>query len=97
MKKWQKVLTSFLFSALILATAKSVCASEGIIELRSNSQNARCFSASVFMADKKFHLLTTCRNLIYPPDPLAMNYVLWATPTNGKEYIRLSVLGTGKS
>jgi hypothetical protein len=97
MRFFKFFLITSLFLALLLVVAKPVRASEGIIELKSTSgQAARCFVLSAYMADGQFSLLTVCRDLIYPSQPTALIYTLWAAPMDGGNPIKLGELGVGK-
>ncbi|MCS7092353.1 MAG: hypothetical protein NZM26_03315 [Patescibacteria group bacterium] len=88
----------FLFFLLgLLVTTKNTYASEGIIQIRSLTQeNYRCFATSVLMQDFNYLISATCRNLKYPADNSILYYILWATPTNGGTYIKLAELGLGR-
>lgn len=86
---------------MAVMTSKATLASEGAIELKAtNEQNSHCFFLSVLMVNQQYSLLGTCRNLIYPPQPDALNYLLWAkpVPVNDREKrpIRLTSLESGK-
>lgn len=97
-----KATIKLFFLSLILVTffivfSKHSRATEGTIELRSTTgQNFRCYAASLQMQDLAYNLPFTCRNLIYPIEETIFNYVLWATPTDGTNALRLGVLGLGK-
>jgi hypothetical protein len=91
---------SFFFSALTLAPQLAQ-ASEGYAELRSTTgTNARCFAFSTYLSDGQFHILTTCREIVYPAGPYLLHYVLWAKPVEGRAKnnapIRLATVGSGK-
>jgi hypothetical protein len=91
----------FIFSAFLIfffaISLKTASASEGIVELRSTTgQNSRCFAVSVYLTDGQYHILVTCRDVIYPADPKVLNYILWATPEDDKKPIRLGKIGVGK-
>jgi hypothetical protein len=97
MKRWQTILTGLIFLLLFFVAASPGDASEGVVELRSTvGQETRCFVLSAFLTDNHYHLLITCRELIYPSDPTSLHYVLWASPASGDSPIRLGTLGFGK-
>lgn len=92
---------SLLFVLLTLSLflgVDKVYAAEGTTELRStNNQSYRCFAASLLMENSRYKIIVSCRDLIYPPQPDLFNYVIWATPIEGKRAIKLGELGVGKA
>lgn len=93
-----KIFISFILAFLSLFFIyKKAYASEGIFELRSTTkENIRCFVASLMMQDFNFRILVSCRDLIYPAEPTIFNYILWATPKEGGNSIKLGELGKGR-
>lgn len=94
----KKILLSFVFSALaIVAVAKPTAASEGIFELRNQiGTDARCYALSVLMQNQNYQVLVSCRDIIYPGGTEVFNYVVWATPNDGGNSVRLGTLDLGK-
>lgn len=83
---------------MLLFVAAETYASEGIFELRGTvRETTRCFAASLMMQDLNYRILVSCRDLIYPVEPTIFNYVLWATPKEGGNPIKLGALGYGKA
>lgn len=83
-----------LFTALFTTR---VDATEGIFQLRStNREPYRCYASSIMMQDATYTVLVSCRDLIYPADDRVFYYVLWATPQDGGNPIRLGDLGFGR-
>ena len=77
--------------------AEKVRASEGTVELRSTTvEPYRCWAASVRMQNQEYRIPFTCKYLIYPADENIFNYVVWATPKEGGNPIKLGTLGLGK-
>jgi len=94
----RKIIYSLIFSFIILLGigVKEIRASEGIFELSSTTnERYRCFAVSVLTPDNQYHIVVTCRNLIYPPDSDIYKYILWAR--SGKVTTRLGSLGVGKA
>ena len=88
----------FIFFAITFFTNSETFASEGIFEISSvESENSRCFAASLLMASGKYEITVSCRDLIYPPQPEISFYVIWATPQAGGNAIRLGELGIGRA
>lgn len=81
---------------LLLVSAKTASAGEGIIELKNTiGEDARCFTTSILMQDLQYNVLISCRDIIYPGGTDIFNYIVWSTPqTGGVE--RLGELGLGK-
>lgn len=76
----------------------SVRASEGTVELESaTTDNYKCYASSIQMMDLTYSVLLTCRNLLYPAGEDIFNYTLWATPTDGKNPVKLGALGLGRA
>ena len=87
----------FILAATLLFFAKTLKASEGVIEIVSTTDDVyRCWASSVRMQNQEFRIPFTCRNLIYPANDNVFNYVAWATPQNGGETIKLGALGLGR-
>lgn len=90
-------LVFFVFAAIFLIT-KSAYALEGTAELRStNKADYRCFASSLQMQDRKYNILVSCRDLIYPAEGQLFSYILWTIPTDGSSAIKLGELGKGKA
>ncbi|MBI4100512.1 anti-sigma factor [Candidatus Microgenomates bacterium] len=90
---------AFLFVCMFfLWTAPQARASEGKVELRSNTgQNDRCLVTSTFMKELNYTLLVNCRDLTYPPAPDKLAYVLWSIPVSGNKPEKIGELGLGKA
>ncbi len=87
----------FLFVFAGLFSHQTVSASEGVVEIKSTiGQNSRCYALSAYLTDGNYYVLVTCRDLLYPANSTALNYTLWATPTEGDTAIKLGNLGVGK-
>lgn len=77
---------------------KSIKASEGTIELRSTmGEDYRCWAASSLMQDQNYHILVSCRDLLYPAGENIFSYIAWASPVAGRGPIKLGALGYGKA
>lgn len=93
------VVVFVLFATLFIffKNPGAVHATEGSFYLRSTSRESyRCWAPSVLMQDQQFHILVTCRELIYPAGDTVFSYVLWAQPTDGSGPRRLGELGYGR-
>lgn len=95
--RWARIIfVVFAFAALSFLGVKIVKASVGNIELNTTtSESYRCFASSHRLKDQNFHLLVTCRNLIYPAGDFIFSYVMWATPSAGGNAVKLGELGLG--
>lgn len=95
----------FLFIAILTLgffyffPSRAAHASEGTVELQSTTgQASRCLVTSVLMTDLNYTLLTSCRDLIYPPAVDLFTYVVWSSPLQaGQKSVRLGELAFGKS
>src|SRR3989344_3310400 len=95
--KLRHYLTFFLVTAGLFLLAEKAFASEGTVELRSTTvEPYRCWAASVRMQNQEYRIPFTCKYLIYPADENIFNYVVWATPKEGGNPIKLGTLGLGK-
>src|SRR3989344_285347 len=95
--KLRHYLTFFLVTAGLFFLAEKVRASEGTVELRSTTvEPYRCWAASVRMQNQEYRIPFTCKYLIYPADENIFNYVVWATPKEGGNSVKLGTLGLGK-
>jgi hypothetical protein len=93
-------LSAVLFSVftVIFLFVKDANALEGTAELRStNGEDYRCFASSLQMQDRKYNVLLSCRDLVYPADGQLFSYILWATPTDDSSAVKLGELGLGKA
>lgn len=100
LKQMQKIkfLIGIAFGVAFFSVVTRVSASEGTFELRSTSgEDTRCFVASLQMQDLNYRILASCRNLIYPASENIFSYMLWATPSEGGNPIKLGPLGFGKA
>jgi hypothetical protein len=99
MNKFLIITTSAILSvALFFAIATKVTASEGIFELESTTRDSfRCFVASLLLENRKYKVIITCRNLIYPPNEELFSYMLWANSATDNKTVRLGSLGIGKA
>ena len=95
--KLRHYLTFFLVTAGLFLLAEKAFASEGTVELRSTTgEPYRCWAASVRMQNQEYRIPFTCKYLIYPADENIFNYVVWATPKEGGNSVKLGTLGLGK-
>ena len=94
----------FLVTGLLITFAlfkpQSASANVGIIELRpTNNEDYRCYAHSLLTGNNKYDIAVNCVNLVFPIDPPQIStYVVWATPTAGRnknQPIRLGDLGKG--
>lgn len=94
----KKILITLVFALGLLAgSARGAFASEGLFEMRNRiGTDARCFAASVLMQDQQYRVVISCRDILYPGGTEVFSYVVWATPTDGKNAFRLGTLGLGK-
>lgn len=94
----KKFLALFILTLALFGFAtKSASASEGIVELRNTvGGQSRCFATSVLMPDFNYNVLITCRDLIYPVSSEVLTYIVWATPLNSRDAIKLGELNFGK-
>lgn len=98
MSKRLKILTSaFFIAAALLLVGKPTHASEGTAEVISTTGRARCLATSVLMQNRRYKVVVSCRDLIYPPTPDLLTYMVWATPVGGGNPERLGELGVGKA
>jgi hypothetical protein len=85
MNKIKLMLSTILAVVIMGLAATAAKANEGTVELRNVSgSNARCFVMSVLMPEFEYHLLMSCRDLLYPPADNLFSYVLWAVKDNDK-------------
>ncbi|OGM10023.1 hypothetical protein A2Z67_01695 [Candidatus Woesebacteria bacterium RBG_13_36_22] len=98
MKKHRlKIAVFLLFSLFFFVPDKAACASEGTVELTSQTNEpSKCFAASLRMQNLEYRILFSCHYLIYPVDETTFNYVMWATPQKGGNPVKLGTLGLGK-
>ncbi len=99
MTKQLKILTSAFFIALSLVlVSQKAQASEGTVELVSTTgTDTRCFASSVLMQNFQYKIIASCKNLVFPAKENKFAYVLWATPTEGGNSIKLGSLNLGKA
>ena len=92
-----KILTPFFVFTAFLFMANRTFASQGTIELVSQTKvPTKCYAASLRMQNLEYRVLFSCQYIIYPVDETIFNYVMWAQPKNGDKAIRLGALGLGK-
>ncbi len=99
MTKQLKILTSAFFIALSLVlVSQKAQASEGTVELVSTTgTDTRCFASSVLMQNFQYKVIASCKNLVFPAQENKFAYLLWATPTEGGNSIKLGSLNLGKA
>jgi len=99
MKKIIIVTVSTILSFVFLfSVVNKVKASEGTFELESTTRDSfRCFAASLLLENRKYKVIITCRNLIYPPNEELFSYMLWANSASDDKNIKLGSLGIGKA
>lgn len=96
-KKLINTVIFILFTAVFLLFAVKINASEGTVELVSQTNEpTKCYASSLRMQNQEYRILFSCRYLIYPVDETIFNYVMWATPKSGGNPIKLGALGLGK-
>jgi hypothetical protein len=84
--------------ALLFLSAGVTSASEGNTTLQSIiGGDSTCDAKSALMADNRYTILITCKDLLYPPTSDTNAYVVWATPTGGGSAFRLGALGFGRA
>lgn len=89
------LLTLIAYAFLVSGTAH---ASEGQTNLQSViGDNSTCNAKSALMTDNRYTILITCKDLIYPPTPDTNAYIVWATPSDGDNPVRLGALGFGRA
>jgi len=83
---------------MLFWNANSLWASEGEIRLQSliNHPN-RCLASSHTNVNNTFTVLVSCRDLNYTPTASAIRYLVWASPSNSTDTIRLGELSFGKA
>lgn len=92
------LLTLGVIFALSAMTSKNTKASEGIFNVYSTQgQSMRCYASSIQMLDRKYNILVSCRDIVYPAQGEVFSYVMWATPVEGTKPIRLGTLGLGRA
>lgn len=93
-----KNLFVFLASLVIIfAQASTAFASEGEVEMVGvNGNSGRCYASSIETEDYKYNISVTCRNLTYPIANGARDYILWATPVEDDNAVKLGNLNYGR-
>jgi hypothetical protein len=87
----------FLLSVFFFVRPNVVFASEGTFELKSTGNEPyRCYAVSIRMLEPEYRILFTCKFILYPAEENVFNYVVWATPTDGKKAIKLGTIGQGR-
>src|SRR3990172_8158779 len=95
--KLRYIIIFFVVFTVFFFPVKRVFASEGTIELRSTTDEPyRCWASSIRMQNQEYRIPFSCKYLIYPADENIFNYVVWATPKEGGNPIKLGTLGLGK-
>jgi hypothetical protein len=56
----------------------------------------RCFVVSLGMQNLEYRIPFACRDLLYPAGENIFTYIMWATPLEGDNPIKLGSLGLGK-
>jgi hypothetical protein len=98
MKRLKIFAIILLLAAAVLVASKPAQASEGTANLTSpTAENASCFISSVLLENRNYKLIVSCRDLIYPPSQDLFSYILWTTPAEGGNAIKLGELGVGKA
>lgn len=93
----KRFIYSLIAFVLFLFVATPALASEGLVELRNRvGDDARCFAASILMPDQNYSIVVSCRDILYPGGTEIFHYVVWETPLNGGNAIRLGTLNLGK-
>lgn len=91
------ILTLLILIFVNVVFAGKASASEGNFNLQSmTGQDYRCYASSVFLSDRKYHMLVTCRNLVFSQGEDIAHYILWARSAEG-ENIKLGNIGLGKA
>lgn len=93
-------LKNLLFLTIFLtffAIPSLAFASEGKTELSSTTDEPyRCVTYSHLGQDRKYKVLVTCRDLIYPSTAEVFAYVMWGNPTDAGKIIKMGQLEYGK-
>ncbi len=95
-----KVLVKLTLLAVVLLTffsisTKKVSASKGQFELANTvGRDTRCYALSTLLTTAQYHVLVTCRSLIYPADENNSQYILWSR--NGNDVVKLGSLAQGE-
>lgn len=98
MKLFKLTILIIVLASGFILFSREAHAAEGVVELRSNKgEKNRCFASYILMPNSSYTVLVSCRDLIYPPQPSLFNYIVWATPTDGGNAVRLGELGVGKA
>lgn len=84
--------------ALIALRPHQALANEGSFFLQSTLNNdSQCLAYSVEVKSDEYHLLITCRGLVYPPlPPDSDSYILWADGGAVRTPVKLTNLLFGK-
>jgi hypothetical protein len=92
-----------LFLALLVAlfafSIQDAAASEGVFNLRNRvGEDARCTAYSGIMPDSNYNILLLCQDILYPGgSQTIVNYVVWASPSDGGNAVRLGTVGLGRA
>lgn len=81
---------------ILLLQPEPVSAREATYELRSTTvYDYRCWASSLQMQNKQYSIAISCRDLIYPIEGGETVYLLWATPDDGSNAVKLGTLNYG--
>jgi len=85
----------FIFAFLFSLSTKKASASKGEFELENTvGGETRCYALSTLLTTAQYHVLVTCRNLIYPADENNSQYILWSR--NAGDVVKLGSLAQGE-
>ena len=84
-----------VFAVIFSFSTKRASASKGEFELVNTvGGEARCYALSTLLSTAQYHVLVTCRNLIYPADENNSQYILWSR--NAGDVVKLGSLAQGE-
>ncbi len=93
----QKIATLAIAFIGLFLMPQATHASEGVAELRSlTGKPYRCVAESHQSLDRKYRVLVTCRDLLYPATSEVFSYVMWANPLQGGKIIKMGQLEFGR-
>lgn len=96
-KAMKKLFMVLIFSILFFSALNKSFASEGTFELRStDSNNYKCFAASLQMQNLNYKIIISCRNILFPIDTTIYSYILWANPKDGGNTFKIGTIGLGR-
>jgi len=93
----KKLLGILIFSFIFFSALNISRASEGTFDIRSTDSNEyKCFAASLQMQNLNYKTIISCRNILFPIDTTIYSYILWANPKDGGAAIKIGSIGLGR-